>query len=311
MRRMYTVACLAGDGIGPELMAQASRTLDGVSRLHRFHVDDVHVPFGTEALTRAGHPLPAATRGAYLEADAVLVAAAGEPALETVESELDLRARITRLVFAGGGFTLLAPLADDLGEWTVERAFDSACSSRARLASIDRDEGWRLLVDSVAERYDGVAVEHLSVAEGLPALAFQPERFDVVVTGPVFAPALEEITSMLEREARVVARGRLAENGPGVFGPIHTDPPDVAGHGVADPSSILLATSLLLGEGLGERAAAETLAVALTSALAGRPRLSATIRRRMAATTREFADAVLELLPTAARNAEFLPEAVL
>jgi 3-isopropylmalate dehydrogenase len=310
MRRMHTVACLAGDGIGPELMAQASRTLHGVSRLHGFHVDDVHVPFGTEALTRAGDPLPMATRAAYLEADAVLVATAGEPALETVESELDLRARVTRLVFAGGGFTLLAPLADDLSEWTVARAFESACSSRARLASVDRDEGWRQLVDTVAEQYDGVVVDHLSVAEGLPALAFQPERFDVVVTGPVFAPALEEITTMLEREARVVARGRVAGNGPGVFGPIHEDPPDVAGHGVADPSSILLAASLLLGEGLGERAAAETLAAALTSALAGSPRLSQTGQRRVAATTREFADAVLELLPSATRNAEFLPEAV-
>jgi isocitrate/isopropylmalate dehydrogenase len=130
------------------------------------------------------------------------------------------------------------------------------------------------------------------------------------VTGPVFAPALEEITSMLEREARVVARGRLAGNGPGVFGPIHEDSPEVAGHGVADPSSILLATSLLLGEGLGERAAAETLALALTSARAGGPRPSAVARRRVRATTREFADAVLELLPSATRNAEFLPEGV-
>jgi 3-isopropylmalate dehydrogenase len=310
MRRSYTVACLAGDGLGPELMAEASRTLHRVSRLHGFHVDDVHVPFGTEALTRAGHPLPVSTRAAYLEADAVLVAAAGEPALEGVESELDLRAQVTRLVFAGGGFTLLTPLGEDLAGWTIERAFESARSSRARLASVDHDEAWQQQVDAVAENYDGVAVEHLSVSQGLPALAFQPERFDVVVTGPVVAPALEEIASMLERDARVVARGRLAGNGPAVFGPLHDHPDDIAGHGVADPSSILLAVSLLLGEGLGERAAARTLAVALTSAQAAGPARSPTAPRRIAASTREFADAVLELLPSATRNAEFLPEAV-
>ena len=48
-RRIYTVACLAGDGVGPELMAEASRALAEVSRLHGFEVDDIHVPFGTEA----------------------------------------------------------------------------------------------------------------------------------------------------------------------------------------------------------------------------------------------------------------------
>ena len=81
----------------------------------------------------------------------MLVAASGEPALEGVEAELDLRAPVTRLVFVGGGLTLLAPLADDHSEWTVERAFESACSSRARLTSVDRDDGWRTLVDRVAE----------------------------------------------------------------------------------------------------------------------------------------------------------------
>ncbi len=109
--RTHTVACLAGDGIGPELMAEATRALHSVARLHGFRVEDVHAPFGSEALTRSGHPLPLSTRTAYLEADAILVAAAGEPALDGVEAELDLRARVTRVAFAGGNLTLLAPTA--------------------------------------------------------------------------------------------------------------------------------------------------------------------------------------------------------
>src|SRR5262249_12092909 len=70
----YVVACLAGDGIGPEVMAEASRALGEVSSLHGFRIDEVHPPFGGEALSRAGHPLPPATRQATLTADAVLVA---------------------------------------------------------------------------------------------------------------------------------------------------------------------------------------------------------------------------------------------
>ena len=75
--RRHTVACLAGDGLGPELMAEATRTLRKVARMHGFAIEEVHVPFGSEALTRSGHPLPPATRSAVLAADAVLVATGG------------------------------------------------------------------------------------------------------------------------------------------------------------------------------------------------------------------------------------------
>ena len=39
-----TVACLAGDGVGPELMAAATRALDRVASLHHLNLDDRHVP---------------------------------------------------------------------------------------------------------------------------------------------------------------------------------------------------------------------------------------------------------------------------
>ena len=35
-----TVACLAGDGVGPELMAAATRALERVSKLHQLELDD-------------------------------------------------------------------------------------------------------------------------------------------------------------------------------------------------------------------------------------------------------------------------------
>ena len=35
-KSLYTVACLSGDGIGPELMAEASRALAEAGRLHGF-----------------------------------------------------------------------------------------------------------------------------------------------------------------------------------------------------------------------------------------------------------------------------------
>ena len=39
----YSIACLAGDGIGPEVMAQASRGMRAAARLHGFGLDEEHV----------------------------------------------------------------------------------------------------------------------------------------------------------------------------------------------------------------------------------------------------------------------------
>ena len=83
--RRYTVACLAGDGVGPELTAEASRVLAVVSRLHGFGITELHLPFGGEALVRFGHRLPLGTQSDLGRADAVLVAAPGEPAFQLVK----------------------------------------------------------------------------------------------------------------------------------------------------------------------------------------------------------------------------------
>src|SRR3954453_6520081 len=92
-----TVACLAGDGVGPELMAAATRALDRVAALHQFELDDVHLPFAGEGITRSGHPLPPETRAGYRDADAILVASSNEPALEGVKADLELAWRVARV----------------------------------------------------------------------------------------------------------------------------------------------------------------------------------------------------------------------
>jgi len=303
----YTIACLAGNGIGPEVMAEASRAVAAVSRLHGFRVEEVHVPFGGEALTRSGQLLPLQTRLAYLRADAVLVAASRDSALDDVEAELDLRAAVTHVRFSPGRRVwLLSPLAADAAEWTIERAFTLARSSSGRVVSVDGDRSWRDLVDEVARRHDGLAVEHLRPVDALPQLAFEPERFDVVVTGPRFADALAGIAAMIDRPLRVLASGRLAGSGPAVFAPTHGAAHDIAGQGVANPSSMLLAAAVMLGEGLGERAAAETLAGAVMEANGNGVRTPDMVASGVGATTREFGDVVLAELPWAVRNAEFV-----
>jgi 3-isopropylmalate dehydrogenase len=309
-RAVYTVVCLSGHGIGPEVMAQASRAVAHVSRLHGFTVTETHPPFGAEAFTQSGHALPAATQRATLGTDAVLVAAAHEPALAFVESELDLHSRIDRVVYgARGEITFVSPLGHGRPEETLAHAFGLARESRASVASVGGDADWRRAVRAAAEREDGVSLEELPVAGATQGLAFEPERFDVVVTLEPFAEPLVGITAS-GRRPRVVATGHLARGGPGVFAPTHGAAEEIAGQGVANPASMLLAAALMLGEGLGERRAAETLTGALLDASGNGTLTPDVLETGVGATTRQFADIVLAQLPFAWTNAEFYREAV-
>jgi 3-isopropylmalate dehydrogenase len=309
-RREYAVACLSGHGVGPEVMAEASRAAAFVSRLHGFGIEETHPPFGGEAVTRSGHALPAATRQATLAAQAILVASANDPALHGVESELDLQARVDRVGFGlRGTLTILSPLAESAAEWTIERAFDLARSSRARVTSVGGNPDWSWLLSAEAARHDGVLVEELSVGAAVQGLAFEPDRFDVVVTPASFAEALASVTAQA-RGPRVIASGRLARTGPSVFAPAHGAAEEIAGQGVANPASMLLATALMLGEGLGERGAAETLTGAVLAACSNGARTPDMLSNGVGATTREFANVVLAELPYSLRNAEFYREAV-
>jgi len=304
-RRTHVVTYLAGDGIGPEVTAEASRALALVSRMHGFAVEERHPHFGREAVARSGHALPPSTRDAVLGSDAVLVAGWGQPALDGVRAELDLRASVTRVhLDEGSGLTFFAPLAEGGEAYALERAFACARASGGSLASIGLDESWRGRVDRAAEEHDGVLVRHLPLGEALPLLAFHPSQVDVLVTERVLAEALPQVPRPVSGGRRLAATGLLSPSGPGLFCPSHGPVPDIAGQGVANPSEMLLAAALMLGEGLGRRAAAETLEGGVDGALDGTVRTADMAGSGPAATTREFVDVVLSLLPGARQDLE-------
>jgi 3-isopropylmalate dehydrogenase len=303
----YTIACLSGDGIGPELMAEASRALAEAGRLHGFQVDELHPAFAGEAVARHGHPLPASTRAACRRADAVLVALTKEPALDGVKAELDLTWRVQRVRLPNGDIAIVSPLDDEVEPLAVRRAFDMARSRRARVAAVGDGPAWNALVSWEADRHAGVEVERLSLREVLPLLMNDPERFCVVVTQREHAELVSDLAAASRNGTRIVASGRLSPTGPGVFGPTHGSAPDIAGQGVANPSGILLATALMLGEGLGQRSAAKTLERAVSRTIAAGVRTADLDGRGVAATTRDFMDAVLDLMPTSRTDVEFFP----
>ncbi|HEY8406898.1 MAG TPA: isocitrate/isopropylmalate family dehydrogenase [Gaiellaceae bacterium] len=292
MSRTATVACLTGAGTAPELMAEAVFALDRVARMHNLDVRETHATFGGVALARAGQLVPPATRAALLGADAVLVAGADEPALDEVMAELDLRAQATR-VRAGqrDDVVVVSPRFDDAAEWTIERAFAIAERRTMRLAAVG-DGDWTELVESLAVLHTDVALEHVAPKLAIPLAAFQPSRFDVLVVAPAWAEAIGEIVAG-SAAARVAAHGLLAGHGPSLFVPSPDGGHSLAGTGVVNPSSMLLAAALMLDFGLDEPAAAATLAGAVSAALVDGPQTPDLLRRGVGATSREFTHSVV------------------
>ena len=150
--------------------------------------------------------------------------------------------------------------------------------------------------------HSGVEVEHVPLPEALRRLT--AGSVGVLVAEGVLGDAVAEAPRLGGRR-RLVASAQLSPTGPSLFGPAQGTTSDLAGHGVVDPSPMLLATALLLSEGLGRTAAGEALEESLTAALSASRRPSEVSGPGVGATTREFVDAVLGLLRSARRDTEF------
>jgi 3-isopropylmalate dehydrogenase len=73
------IALLPGDGIGPEVIAQAVKVVKAVGKKfgHTIHFEEA--PVGAAAIDQVGDPYPDATHEVCLRADAVLFGAIGHP----------------------------------------------------------------------------------------------------------------------------------------------------------------------------------------------------------------------------------------
>jgi len=79
MKQLENIAVLAGDGIGPEVMAQAIKALKAVEEKYQHTFKFKEALMGGVAIDKTGKPLPDETLAIALEADAVLLGAIGSP----------------------------------------------------------------------------------------------------------------------------------------------------------------------------------------------------------------------------------------
>jgi 3-isopropylmalate dehydrogenase len=323
-----TVICLPGDGIGPEVMAEAQRALRALG----LDLELVDRPFGGAAIRSHGDPLPDETLEAARSADAILKAPVGDPEFDAqpvrpelgimrLRQELDVYANLRPARQDGIDLLIVRELVGgiyygergtredgtvfDTCEYTpaqiervVRRAFEIAATRSRRLTSVDKanvldtSRLWRRITNEVAAEFPDAELEHMLVDNAAMQLATVPRRFDVLVMDNMFGDILSDLAAAVTGGLGLAGSASLGDGGPGIFEPVHGSAPDIAGKGVANPAAMLRSAALLLAHGLDESEAATRLEAAVDDAIAAAPTrdLGGTAR------TREFGDAVLRAL---------------
>src|SRR5687767_6113987 len=323
---MLRIACLPGDGIGPEVTAAAIDVL----RALPLELEVEEHSFGGGAILADGTPLPERTLAACQAADAVILGAVGLPELEGaavrpeqgligLRKALDVYANLRPATGPGIDLLIVRELvgglyygasgrrpdgsAYDTCDYTpaaiervARRAFELAGARRAHVTSVDKvnvletSRLWRETVVRVAVDYPDVELEHMLVDTAGLNLVQQPGRFDVLLTENTFGDILSDVAAGMCGGLGLAGSASIGDGRPGIFEPVHGSAPDIAGQGIANPTGMLRSVALLLRHAAGEPELAASLERAVDDALAQTP----TVDAGGTATTAEFAEAVLD-----------------
>ena len=85
MAKTYNITHLAGDGIGPEIIAEGRKVLDAVGAKYATTFSYTEALIGGCAIDATGTALPDETLRAAEDSDAVLLAAVGGPKWDTTD----------------------------------------------------------------------------------------------------------------------------------------------------------------------------------------------------------------------------------
>ena len=276
------IAVIPGDGIGVEVMEAALHVLDALGMEFEF----IEADAGDACLERTGTALPEETLEAVGEARATLFGAAGESAADVIvrlRREFDLFANLRPVKSLPGvpclypdlDFVIVRENTEDLyvgdeeytGEGAVARRIITRAASRriSRFAfEYARSEGMERVTAvhkaNVLKKTDGVFRDQFySVASEYPEmeandyyvdatamyLITQPQEFQVIVTTNLFGDILSDEAAGLIGGLGLAPSANIGEKN-AIFEPVHGSAPQIAGKNIANPTAMILTTTLML-----------------------------------------------------------------
>jgi len=161
------IALLPGDGIGPEVIAQAVRVLEALECGLVFET----APVGGAAYKAAGHPLPPATLDLARRADAILFGAVGDPDCDSLERAFRPEQAILGLRKELGLFANLRPakLFPELADASALRPEVASQIDMVIVRELTGDvyfgeKGMRRTAEGLRQGYDVMAYDEAEVA---------------------------------------------------------------------------------------------------------------------------------------------------
>ncbi|KAG6332163.1 hypothetical protein ID866_6922 [Astraeus odoratus] len=208
-QKSYRVVVLHGDGIGPEVVAQATRVLEVISESSTdFKLALEPHDFGGCAIDKYGDPLPPSTLKACQEADAILMGSIGgpkwgpdakvrpEPGLLRLRKALGLYANVRPAHFASDSLLSYSPLKPEVAEGVhmiVVRELIGGLYFGPRQEQGDGDTAYDTMVYSVAEvqRITRVAAQ-IALAANPPLPIHSVDKANVLASSRLWRKVVTE-----------------------------------------------------------------------------------------------------------------------
>ena len=262
------IVLLAGDGIGPEIVAEAEKVLTQINEQFSLGLSWNHELLGGAAIDAHGVPLPDVTLDAARKADAILLGAVGGPKWDAIERSIRperglLKIRAELNLFANLRPALLYPqlaAASSLKPEIVSGLDLLIVRELTGGIYFGQPRGIRILENA---EYPDVALSHMYVDNAAMQLVRAPKQFDVIVTGNLFGDILSDQAAMLTGSIGMLPSASLDQQKKGMYEPCHGSAPDIAGQGIANPLATILSVAMMLRYSLNAPLAAEAIEAAV------------------------------------------------
>jgi 3-isopropylmalate dehydrogenase len=271
------LAVIAGDGIGPEVVAQGLRVLDKVAAKYDVTFAKTEYDLGAGYWHRTGEVLPDSVLAEIAKADVILLGAVGDP---TVPSGVLERGLLLKLRFAFDHYINLRPAI-------LRAGVTGPLATKAPIDFIvvrEGTEGPYVGAGGVlAEGTDAeiATEESLNTRRGAErvirdafARAQKRDRKKLTLVhknnvltraGSLWTRTFNEVA----KEFPVVTTDYLHVDAASMFEPVHGSAPDIAGKNLADPTATVMSVAMMMDH-LGYADAAREIEAAVNADLLAR-----------------------------------------
>ena len=255
---MYNISLITGDGIGPELSESVKTILNTIHDKLNIKFEIKSLVAGDVALENTGKALPDDVFESIKSSDACMKAPVGESAIDDID--LVIVRENTEDLYTGQEFQVddtavaLRIISEKASKRIAKHAFETAIdrNQQKRVTCVHKSNVMKITdglfaraCDDISKNYPDVTFDQMYVDACSMNLIRSPHEFDVIVTTNLFGDILSDESSQVVGGLGMAPAAYLGDNF-GLFEPVHGAAFDIAGKQIANPSSFILSTKMML-----------------------------------------------------------------